>query len=124
MRPGGSSENNLFGSSDTDINVFTDYVAKRLNPGSTVPQNIKDRVYLVNPMNFIGKDGSTLAKNWYIRHGTKDWDTAFTVPVNLYTKLMNTGLVANMNFELAWERPHSGDYDLAELFAWMDSVTQ
>lgn len=124
MRPGGSFENNLFGSSNTNINVFTDYVASRLNPGSTVPQNIKDRVYLMNPMNFIGKNGTTLAKNWYIRHGTKDRDTAFTVPVNLYTKLMNTGLVGNMNFELGWERPHSGDYDLTELFAWMDSVTQ
>lgn len=124
MRPGGSFENSLFGTHNTNISVYTDYAADRLSPGATVPQAIKDRVYLMNPMNFIGKDGATLAKNWYIRHGTKDRDTAFTVPVNLYTKLMNTGQVSQMNFKLGWERPHSGDYDLNELFSWMGTVTQ
>lgn len=34
---------------------------------------------------------SDKAQHWYIRHGARDRDTAFQVPVNLATKLMNQG---------------------------------
>ncbi len=116
----GSRENKLFGTADKDTNVFTDFVANKL--GIKVSQDVKDRVYLMNSLNFVGKEGSDNAPNWYIRHGSVDRDTAFTVPVSLYTKLMNAGTAKEVNFELAWEKPHSGDYDLEELFAWMGKV--
>jgi hypothetical protein len=85
---------------------------------------VKDRVYLMNAMNFIGKKGADNAPYWYIRHGSKDRDTAFSVPIILYTKLMNAGTAREVNFEIAWERPHAGNYDLPELFAWIDKVSK
>ncbi len=35
----------------------------------------------------------------------------------LATKLINNGY--DVDFALPWERPHSGDYDLDELFNWI-----
>lgn len=116
----GSRENKLFGTETQDVSVYTDFAAAKL--GLTISQELKDRVYLMNAMNFIGKAGSVNAPYWYIRHGSIDRDTAFTVPVSLYTKLMNAGTAKNVDFDLTWERPHSGDYDLDELFAWLDKV--
>ncbi len=73
------------------------------------------------PSRSRGKDKqSTNAPNWDIRHGAIDRDTAFPIPINLATKLSNTG--KNVNFKLAWNRPHSGDYALNELFAWLKSL--
>ena len=116
----GSRENKVFGTETQDVSVYTDFSASKL--GLTISQELKDRVYLMNAMNFIGKAGADNAPNWYIRHGSIDRDTAFPVPVSLYTKLMNVGTAKNVDFDLAWDRPHSGDYDLDELFAWLDNV--
>lgn len=75
---------------------------------------------LLNPMSYIGAPRTDTTRNWYIRHGSKDSDTTFLVPVNLATRLQNTG--KNVDFKLTWNRPHSGDYALNELFAWIDSI--
>ena len=85
----------------------------------------------MNPINFIvvkdsegGKAKKTekhsVAQHWYIRHGARDRDTGFPVPLNLALKLNEAGY--DVNFLLAWNRPHSGDYALDELFAWMKSI--
>ncbi|MBQ6680861.1 MAG: hypothetical protein IJM78_01340 [Prevotella sp.] len=37
-------------------------------------------------------------------------------------KLQNAG--KNVNFLLAWNRPHSGDYALDELFAWIAYIVK
>ena len=121
-RSDGSRENLLFGTANKATNVFTDFAAKKL--GTTVSQEVRDRVYLMNAMNFVGKKGSVNAPYWYIRHGTLDRDTAFTVPVALYTKLINAGTAKGVNFELAWERPHSGSYNLPGVFAWIDEISK
>jgi hypothetical protein len=116
-----SAENGLFGTSDLDANNFTEFSWKN-NPANQgeLPPEIKERVYLMNAMNFIGAPNSATVKNWYIRHGTIDRDTAFTVSVNLYTMLRNRGFDAN--YKLAWEQPHTGDYDLDNLFAWIKGI--
>ena len=116
----GSYENKLFGTETKDVNVFTEFSASKL--GITLSQELRDRVYLMNAMNFIGKEGSDSATYWYIRHGSVDRDTSFPVPVSLYTKLMNVGAAKEVDFDLAWARPHSGDYDLDELFVWIGQV--
>jgi acetyl esterase/lipase len=118
-RNAGSRENKLFGTPTKDISIFTDYAAKRLG-FAILPQDVKDRAYLMNAMSFVNKPGADNAPYWYIRHGSSDNGTAFSVPVNLYTALMNAGM--NVNFGVAWEMPHSGDYDLEELFSWIDWV--
>lgn len=61
-----------------------------------------------------------MANHWYIRHGARDRDTAFPIPLNFATKLQNAG--KDVDFLLAWNRPHSGDYALDELFQWIAKI--
>jgi len=103
-------------------------IKNRPNPNEAFPNPkipslcfIKN-VRLLNPMSFIGDRKTTVAPHWYIRHGARDRDTAFPVPVNFATKLQNAG--KNVNFLLAWNRPHSGDYALDELFEWIADIVK
>ena len=72
-------------------------------------------------LGYIGAKGSTTTKHWRIRHGAADRDTSIAIPIILTTKLRNAGYT--VDFALPWGVPHSGDYDLDELFAWIKSVT-
>ena len=112
-----SSENDEFGDATGSSVNFTSYAASKT--GAAVDEDLQKRVSLMNPMNFIGKADN--APHWYIRHGARDRDTAFPVPVNFATRLQNEGL--DVDFLLAWNRPHSGDYALDELFEWIKKMT-
>ena len=108
---------------------FTVYSA--YTNGKDLPKEVVDNVYLMNPMNFIGIEENEIGKNkkenkhavaqhWYIRHGARDRDTGFPIPLNLALKLNEAG--CDVNFLFAWNRGHSGDYALDELFGWMKSI--
>ena len=85
----GSGENEEFGDwTGTSVN-FTDYTAEKNN--TSVTDEVRRNVRLLNPMSFIGDDNTTVAKHWYIRHGARDRDTAFPIPLNFATKLQNAG---------------------------------
>ena len=113
-----SGENEEFGDETGNSVNFTDYTAQK--NGTTVTDAIRQNVRLMNPMSFIGDGMTSVAPHWYIRHGARDRDTAFPVPINFATKHQNTG--KDVNFLLAWNRPHSGDYALDELFLWIASI--
>jgi hypothetical protein len=118
-----SAENKVFGNSKGEAANFTEYSLRTHtgNQKATLDKAMQERVYIMNPMNFIGGDSdSQPAQHWYIRHGAKDRDTSFLVPINLATKLQNAGY--DVNFALPWNRPHSGDYNLDDLFSWIKSV--
>ncbi len=115
-----SGENGEFGNAQgSDVN-FTPWAAAKA--GTTVSEEVKENVRLMNPMNFIGDGVTTVAPHWYIRHGARDRDTAFPIAINLATKLQNNG--KDVNFKLPWNRPHSGDYALNELFTWIDEIVK
>lgn len=114
-----SFENNLFGTSSVENSHFTAYSqshSKAPNAAMADKQTIK----MMNPMNYVGDKQTKTAQNWRIRHGAKDKDTGFAISVILATKLQNKGYQANL--ELPWDKPHSGDYDLEELFSWADGI--
>lgn len=113
-----SGENEEFGDSKGSSVNFTDYSAAKTS--TAVTPEIAANVALLSPMNFIGDGVTDVAPHWYIRHGARDRDTAFPVPINLALKLLNAG--KDVNFLLAWNRPHSGDYALDELFDWIKSL--
>lgn len=115
-----SGENEEFGNETGSSINFTEYAAHK-NGVELTPQTVEN-AYLLNPMEQIGKPGITVAPHWYIRHGSIDRDTAFPIPLNLALKVQNAG--KNVNYLLAWNRPHSGDYSLDELFAWIKSIVQ
>ena len=115
-------ENRVFGDTAGNPSNFTDFsLRKRTGDASaTLPAQLEKRVSLMNPMNFIREDSKGTARYWYIRHGAKDRDTSFLVPVNLATRLRNSGY--DVDFALPWNRPHSGDYNLDDLFRWIERV--
>lgn len=76
---------------------------------------------MMNAMRYIGATGTATSRHWRIRHGTKDRDTSLAVPTILAATLQNKGYA--VDFALPWDRPHSGDYDLDVLFAWMERVS-
>lgn len=115
-----SGENGEFGNDQgSDVN-FTMWGAEKA--GSTVSDEVKENVRLLNLMCFIEDDVTSVASHWYIRQGARDHDTAFPIAVNLATKLQNAG--KDVNFKLPWNRPHSGDYALNELFSWIAEVVK
>ena len=91
---------------------------------STVNGQIADSkiVKMMNPMYYIGTKGVTTSKYWRIRHGAVDKDTSLAIPAILALKLENLG--KNVDFASPWATPHSGDYDLDELFTWIDGIVQ
>ena len=114
-----SGENEEFGdATGTSVN-FTEYGAQK--NGFTLTDGIRQNVRLLNPMNFIGDHETDVAPHWYIRHGARDRDTSFPIPLNLALKLQNTG--KDVNYLLPWNRPHSGDYALDEVFEWIRDIT-
>ena len=115
-----SGENEEFGDWKGSSVNYTDFTAQKNN--TTISDAIRQNVRLMNPMTFIGDGKTTVAPHWYIRHGARDRDTAFPIPINFATKLQNAG--KDVNFLLAWNRPHSGDYALDELFQWIAEITK
>ena len=111
-------ENMLFGTTTIDKQHFTAFGLTH----STVEGKKADDVMvkMMNPMNYVGQKNTTNSKHWRIRHGSKDKDTGLAISVMLATALQNKGIDANLEFP--WDKPHSGDYDLPELFAWIDGL--
>lgn len=107
-------ENALFGSAENSMRHFTDF---RHECGAE-----KKQLDMMNPMEHIGAEGNDVARHWRIRHGAADRDTSFAIPAMLALKLKNAG--CEVDFRMPWGVPHSGDYDLDELFAWIDGIVQ
>jgi hypothetical protein len=112
-----SPENNLFGNETIDNQHFTQFGMQTGTDHSIADATV---VKMMNPMPYIGSKGTTTARYWRIRHGAVDRDTSLAIPVILATRLQNNG--CSVDFALPWGQGHGGDYDLDELFAWIDKV--
>ncbi|MBR3401445.1 MAG: alpha/beta fold hydrolase, partial [Parasporobacterium sp.] len=69
-----------------------------------------------------GDDAGVKAPFWYVRYGMNDRDSSFAVETILRYSITNNADIRNADFEFAWLKPHSGDYDVTEAYAWLDSV--
>ena len=69
-----------------------------------------------------GEDAGVKAPYWYVRYGMNDRDSSFAVETILRYSITNNADVENADFEFAWLKPHSGDYDVTEAYAWLDDV--
>jgi len=112
-----SPENNVFGTATIDNQHFTKFSKDQSADHSLADASV---VKMMNPTYYIGAEGTTTAPHWRIRHGTVDRDTSLAVPVILATTLQNHGF--NVDFAMPWAQGHGGDYDLDELFAWINQV--
>ncbi len=113
-----TGENNLFGTETVNNRHFTEYSLKR----STAQGGMADAetVKLMNAMNYV--DNPKAAEHWRIRVGTSDRDTSHAIGAMLAIKLHMQG--KKVDYETPWAVPHSGDYDLDELFQWMDTISK
>ena len=122
-RSNDSGENNLFGTSTIDNNHFTITAALHdttSNPEAYV-QNAKV-VTMMNPMNYLGSPAATNAQFYRIRYGTADSNTSVAIPLIVGTRAQNLGYKVDM--ATPFNVDHSGDYDLDELFNWMDNIVK
>lgn len=111
-----SGENQEFGTDTVDARHFTAYSAAHSTvkgAGMADAQTVR----LMNPMNYIAHRQAG-PQHWRIRVGTADRDTSHAIAVILATRLQNTG--KQVDLFMPWDVPHSGDYDLDELFGWID----
>lgn len=115
-----SGENDEFGNSLNEPKHFTAFSLKESTKGKAMAD--AHIIYLMNPMNYIGRSDVTTAPHWRIRHGAKDRDTSMAIPALLALKLENSN--KDVNFAAPWDKGHAGDYDLDELFAWIDSIAK
>jgi hypothetical protein len=112
-----TGENQLFGNAGTDTRHFTAFSMQH-GSASAATRADERSVRLMNAMHMAGDPRGTVSRHWRIRHGTNDRDTSLAVPVLLAAALRQRGL--DVDLALPWGQGHGGDYDLDELFAWVD----
>lgn len=136
-----SGENQVFGSMQEDYLHFNGEIAGVLEtlreefPSETAQylpafsaiqgdKALANRVYLTNPLNFIGnEERSVQAKHYRIRVGACDADTAFTVSMSLALKLANAGC-GSVDYALVWDQPHAeADYP-GEVLEWIRNICE
>ena len=115
-----TGENQLFGDAQTDKRHFTEFSMQHSTAENAAMADA-ETVKIMNPLNYIGTSGVKIPQNWRIRVGTADRDTSLAVSAVLAAKLQNNGYA--VDYFLPWDVPHSGDYDLEELFVWMKQVS-
>ena len=115
---GSSGENDEFATSTNQPRHFSTFGYEHRTDKN--PMAPAEEIKLLSPLEYIGKESVTLAPHWRIRHGSVDRDTAMPVPAMLALKLQEQG--KDVDFAAAWGKGHAGDYDLNELFAWIDSI--
>jgi len=122
-RSNDSGENNLFGTSATDNNHFTITAALHdTTPNQDVYVENAKIVTMMNPMNYLGSPAATNARYYRIRYGTADSNTSVAIPLIVGTRAQNLGY--NVDMATPFGVDHSGDYDLDELFNWMDNIVK
>ena len=122
-RSNDSGENSLFGTSTTDNNHFTITAALHdTTPNQDVYVENGKIVTMMNPMNYLGSPAATNARYYRIRYGTADSNTSVAIPLIVGARAQNLGY--NVDMSTPFGVDHSGDYDLDELFNWMDNIVK
>lgn len=133
-----SGENQLFGSEQSDFMHFSTDAALAIaslkgsfpeEHGDLFPafsglgedSSLQERIYAVNPLNFIGKGGQNRQAAYFrIRVGARDPHTSFSVSLLLALKLANAG--AAVDYKLVWDLPHSEADEPHALTDWIHQL--
>ncbi len=114
----GTPENELFGDAQTQYRHFTAFSAAHSKADGAIAE--RQQIRMMNPMYYIEDGQADKAPYYRIRHGAVDRDTSLAISAMLAVKLRNQGV--ETDFAYPWGVPHAGDYDLEELFAWIDRI--
>lgn len=111
-------ENELFGTKDMQFRHFTEYSCEEDESHTEIAR--ASQIKMMNPMNYLEDAKAIKADHFRIRHGSIDRDTSLAISAMLTAKLENQKV--NVNLRYPWGKRHAGDYDLDELFSWIDSL--
>ena len=130
-----SGENDVFGDAnhanrhfdgqigEAIAELVADYPGEAALYGSgyrEIDEALKERIRVLNPMNYIGDPAGRKAKAFRIRVGASDADTAFTISMTLAIRLANAG--HDVDYALVWDQPHcDADYP-GEVLDWIDGI--
>lgn len=113
-----SPENDLFGNETKSHRHFTKYSQKNSTSTGEMAEDLV--IKMMNPMDYINDKKADTAKYFRIRHGECDRDISLAISAILTLKLRQAGCM--VDYHSPWNVPHSGDYDLEELFEWIDEI--
>ncbi|MDO4648114.1 MAG: alpha/beta hydrolase fold domain-containing protein [Eubacteriales bacterium] len=113
-----SVEGNGCGLDDTGL-TWDEFIATE--EGQALLQQIK-LTNAVAYLNDTGENKGIKAPFWYVRYGMNDRDSSFALETILRYSISNNADIQDYSFEFAWLKPHAGDYDVQEAYAWLDGV--
>ena len=119
-----AGENVEFGNASTNARHFTDYSRGKDTSGAAsagLDSEIPELLRLMNPMYFIDQKNPNRAKNYFLRVGTSDTDTAPIILSNLAAGLH--GLGDNVDSLMYWDAGHGANDDPEKFLAWANTVT-
>ena len=113
-----SPENHVFGTEEENYLHFTGYSCSQDPDHKGMAEEAVIR--MMNPLSSLRSGSGKPAKYWRIRVGERDRDTSHAVSAILAATLRMAGCEVDLAYP--WDIPHAGDYDLSELFDWIDSI--
>jgi hypothetical protein len=116
-------ENIEFGDATINARHFTLYSLRHTsgNPDAQLASDLPAKINMMNPMYFLARKNSSRARNWWIRTGTLDTNTAHTVVGNLAALAANLG--DTVNSSMYWDGGHAVNYDAPEFIRWVAALT-
>ncbi len=113
-----TGENNLFGGGTVEARHFTGFMAART--GATLDADVVQVVPLMNPMTHLLAGNPGRARNWWLRVGAKDTDTALSVVANLDAAARALG--DRVDTAIYWDAGHGANEDAAAFVAWIATL--
>ena len=117
-----NAENQEMGTATVNKKHFTDYSQKNNTAKNKTAKASDNIIKMMNPMDYISNNNADIADHWYIRYGEKDANTSIAVPTIFAQKLKNEN--KDVNYHLEWNKGHAGDYNLNEMFTWMNKIAK
>ena len=109
------AQKNGVGLDDTGL-TWEEYL--KTDEGKALLKQIK----MTCAMEYLLENKADVAPYWYVRHGMDDRDNSFAVETTLFLSVRTSPAVKAHNVGFAWLKPHSGDYDVPEAYAWLKEV--
>ena len=81
------------------------------------------QIKMTNPIPYLlDAEAGDSAPYWYVRYGMADRDSSFAVEAVLNAAMEADDSIVDKTFEFAWLKPHSGNYDVPEAYAWLKAA--
>lgn len=112
-------ECSLFGTDTINARHFSDYAQQRC-VGEPMPEDLKEQIAAMNPMNYLYQNGQSPCGYWWIRLGSSDNGISPMVSLNLAARLENMGL--DVNYAYYWDAGHVADLDPDTFVKWICEI--